>query len=489
MMKGCISSFSLAFAVFCANSVQSVAKPNEFLIVCDDPSDYAEGFGSHPHAWTPNISRLTRNGVSFSQAHCNTPIHNPSRDRNSWDGPADALTTLFKWAKYYNPAQRLKSPCSQLFACIPKSKTPPPPTKKPVEKWIIPPPLENLNKDYKVRLVYFVPSDKQVKPQYREKTEVLMRVVADVYRREMKANKQDTRGLDFEFDEDGRLKVHLVKAKNPAVFYTGKPFDLDHLLNTQQQEIWETTGFSRNRPILVFSEAGAVAEARPIPQVFSGLACVSGNIFRDTVTATAIEEQIRNFMDISTDDNNVTPLNQQSQTSNGVLIHELGHIFGMLHDTRDTRNIMMRGYDRLGRLFDPKTASERPVRFSFAHARMAGATRFFSESFDDRDTKPPRIQEFKLAKPARGGRKTFEFSLKLSDDKGLGPLVVLQRGGGQIDAMVGEMDLDGKKTFSKTVRFECPRPLITGQSLVYIMNIIDVNGNISQSVSHSVVVK
>ena len=33
-----------------------------------------------------------------------------------------------------------------------------------------------------------------------------MRVVADVYRREMKANGQKTRGLDFEFDDDGKLK-------------------------------------------------------------------------------------------------------------------------------------------------------------------------------------------------------------------------------------------------------------------------------------------
>ena len=153
-----------------------------------------------------------------------------------------------------------------------------------------------------------------------------MRVVADVFRREMKANNQDTRGLDFELDEAGRLKVHLVKAKNPAVFYTGKPFNVDHLLNSQQQEIWETTGFSRNRPILVFSEAGAVAEARPIPQVFSGLACVSGDIFRDGVTATTIEEQIRNFMDSTMvarpGSTEKRPRNKESQTSNGVLIHD-----------------------------------------------------------------------------------------------------------------------------------------------------------------------
>ena len=51
---------------------------------------------------------------------------------------------------------------------------------------IIPPPIKDLGKAYKVRLVYFVPTDKEVKPNYREKAEVLMRVVADVYRREMR---------------------------------------------------------------------------------------------------------------------------------------------------------------------------------------------------------------------------------------------------------------------------------------------------------------
>ncbi|HJN66693.1 MAG TPA: hypothetical protein QF761_10855, partial [Pirellulales bacterium] len=143
---------------------------------------------------------------------------------------------------------------------------------------IIPPPLKDLGKSYKVRLVYFVPSDKQAKPNYREKAEVLMRVVADIYRREMKANKQRTRGLDFEFEEDGRLKVHLVKGTHPSVFYTGQPFDVQRLLNSQQQEIWEKTGYSRNRPTLCFSEAGAVAEAMPIPHIYSGFACVSGDI-------------------------------------------------------------------------------------------------------------------------------------------------------------------------------------------------------------------
>jgi iduronate 2-sulfatase len=54
-------------------------KPNILLIVCDDLNDYIETLGGHPQAKTPNITKLINSGVSFTQAHCNIPICNPSR--------------------------------------------------------------------------------------------------------------------------------------------------------------------------------------------------------------------------------------------------------------------------------------------------------------------------------------------------------------------------------------------------------------------------
>ena len=59
---------------FCADP-----KPNVILIVCDDLNDYVDGFGGHPQAKTPNMNRLARSGVAFTQAHCNIPICGPSR--------------------------------------------------------------------------------------------------------------------------------------------------------------------------------------------------------------------------------------------------------------------------------------------------------------------------------------------------------------------------------------------------------------------------
>ena len=224
---------------------------------------------------------------------------------------------------------------------------------------IIPPPLENLERDYKVRLIYFVPTDREVKPGYQKKAEVLMRVVADIYRREMKANGQNTRGLDFEFDEEGRLKVHLVKGKNPAVFYTDEPFSEDRMFESHMNEI---TAAIPHRANLVFSETRGIAEALPQPDIFGGFAIVSGDLFRDEITASKVEGQIDNFFDKTpvrkVEGTETEPRSQASQVSNGVLIHELGHIFGMLHDSSKPENIMFYGYHKLGQMFAPNIGKE-----------------------------------------------------------------------------------------------------------------------------------
>ena len=49
------------------------------FIICDDLNDYVGTLGGHPQAKTPNIDRLFKSGVTFTQAHCNVPICAPSR--------------------------------------------------------------------------------------------------------------------------------------------------------------------------------------------------------------------------------------------------------------------------------------------------------------------------------------------------------------------------------------------------------------------------
>ena len=63
----------------------AAGSPNVLFIICDDLNDTVEGMGGHPQARTPNIDRLMRSGVRFTNAHCADPVCGPSR-ASLWTG-------------------------------------------------------------------------------------------------------------------------------------------------------------------------------------------------------------------------------------------------------------------------------------------------------------------------------------------------------------------------------------------------------------------
>ena len=54
-------------------------KPNVLLISIDDLNDWVGCIGGHPQAKTPNIDRVAKMGTLFNNAHCQSPVCNPSR--------------------------------------------------------------------------------------------------------------------------------------------------------------------------------------------------------------------------------------------------------------------------------------------------------------------------------------------------------------------------------------------------------------------------
>ena len=68
-----------ALVVVSFQSIGAADRPNVLFICLDDMNDWLGCYGGHPDAKTPNIDRLAKRGVLFTNAHCVSPICGPSR--------------------------------------------------------------------------------------------------------------------------------------------------------------------------------------------------------------------------------------------------------------------------------------------------------------------------------------------------------------------------------------------------------------------------
>ncbi len=62
-----------------AASAAEPKKPNVLFIAIDDQNDWIGHLGGHPLAKTPHIDRIAEQGTTFLNAHCQSPLCNPSR--------------------------------------------------------------------------------------------------------------------------------------------------------------------------------------------------------------------------------------------------------------------------------------------------------------------------------------------------------------------------------------------------------------------------
>ncbi len=68
-----LSSFVIFHSSFAAE------RPNVLFIAIDDQNDWIGHLGGHAMAKTPNLDKLAARGTTFTNAHCNMPLCNPSR--------------------------------------------------------------------------------------------------------------------------------------------------------------------------------------------------------------------------------------------------------------------------------------------------------------------------------------------------------------------------------------------------------------------------
>ncbi len=69
----------MLFASHTVAHAAEAARPNVLFIAVDDLNDWIGSLGGHPQAQTPNLDRLAKRSVLFTNTHCAAPACNPSR--------------------------------------------------------------------------------------------------------------------------------------------------------------------------------------------------------------------------------------------------------------------------------------------------------------------------------------------------------------------------------------------------------------------------
>ena len=101
---GCLILLSTQSLIEAANLE---SRPNVLFIAVDDLNDWVGALGGHPQARTPNIDRLAKRGLLFTNAHCSAHACNASRS-SLLTGMRPSTTGIYANAHDWRQAPKLK---------------------------------------------------------------------------------------------------------------------------------------------------------------------------------------------------------------------------------------------------------------------------------------------------------------------------------------------------------------------------------------------
>lgn len=213
-----------------------------------------------------------------------------------------------------------------VWACpspIRASSPPPPPAEKPAAPRVL-------------RMVYFVPSDREPYPDYRDRVTRIMRDIQDFYRVGMEKNGWGPRTFKLEEGADNQLSVHVVKGTRPADYYT---FDHGHDMREEIGRSLAARGIDINRETIVIFAAllnfdplpdGRIRITGDCPYYGSGTALWGTGWFNDDPGLDT--NRLRDATPIMIYKGADIPRGRLNSVLIGGIAHELGHALGLPHD-------------------------------------------------------------------------------------------------------------------------------------------------------------
>ncbi|HEV7281394.1 MAG TPA: sulfatase [Pirellulaceae bacterium] len=104
---------AIVFASACSSALaeerasESAKRPNILMISIDDLNDWVGHLGGHPQAKTPHIDSIASRGTFFANAHCQSPLCNPSRT-SLFTGLRPSTTGVYALNPWFRQEERFQ---------------------------------------------------------------------------------------------------------------------------------------------------------------------------------------------------------------------------------------------------------------------------------------------------------------------------------------------------------------------------------------------